>query len=221
MKKIALIIALSAISTAAIADSANNGTGSTVTTSGTATVDTVATSTNNGNNQGVTIIQEGAEAPDQASGRSTDPLTSRSTGFNQVEYSGSYDVRNVPPVSAPALTTTLSETCMGSTSAGAGWTGMGISFGTTWRDGACVRRLDSRQMASLGYPLVGKELMCDSKAVRKAAKRAGRPCYDDLPPQHKRPEDRKVEPVAVQETTPALGGVAVDRSLLRRGFNNK
>lgn len=84
----------------------------------------------------------------------------------------------VPAVMAPSLTTTLTETCMGSTSVGVGWSGAGLSFGTTWRDSACVRRLDARQIASIhpNFAIAAKELMCDSDAVFKAFKRAGLPC---------------------------------------------
>jgi hypothetical protein len=42
----------------------------------------------------------------------------------------------VPAVVAPSLTTTLSETCMGSTSMGIAGAGFGISFGSTWKDEA-------------------------------------------------------------------------------------
>lgn len=80
---------------------------------------------------------------------------------------------------APALTTTMSETCMGSTSAGAGGAGFSFSFGTTWRDTACVRRLDAREIASYGDRQMAKEIMCDSDLVREAAKRVGRPCAVD------------------------------------------
>ena len=80
---------------------------------------------------------------------------------------------------APALTTTMTETCMGSTSVGAGGSGFGFSFGTTWRDSACVRRLDARQVQSLGDAQAGKEIMCDSDLVRQAFKNVGRPCAAD------------------------------------------
>jgi hypothetical protein len=68
---------------------------------------------------------------------------------------------------------------MGSTSVGAGFSGGSFSFGTTWRDGACVRRLDARQMAAWGDVSTAREMMCDSELVREAAKRAGRPCVED------------------------------------------
>jgi hypothetical protein len=80
---------------------------------------------------------------------------------------------------APALTTTLTETCMGSTSAGAGFAGGSFSFGTTWRDSSCTRRLDARQMSAFGDVAVAREMMCDSELVREAAVRAGRPCVAD------------------------------------------
>ncbi len=80
---------------------------------------------------------------------------------------------------APALTTTLTETCMGSTSFGGGFSGGSFSFGTTWRDHACVRRLDAREIRSYGDIQAAKEIMCDSDLVREAFKRVGRPCAED------------------------------------------
>jgi hypothetical protein len=80
---------------------------------------------------------------------------------------------------APALTTTLTETCMGSTSMGGGFSGGSFSFGTTWRDHACVRRLDAREIRSYGDIQAAKEIMCDSDLVRDAFKRVGRPCAED------------------------------------------
>ena len=87
--------------------------------------------------------------------------------------------RGVGTAFAPALTTTLTETCMGSTSVGAGWSGAALSFGTTWRDHACVRRLDAREIHSYGDAQAAKEIMCDSDLVREAFKRVGRPCAED------------------------------------------
>ena len=85
----------------------------------------------------------------------------------------------VPNVSAPNLATTLTETCMGSTSGGASAAGWGFSFGTTWRDSACVRRLDARQMSAFNDISTAREMMCDSDLVREAAKRVGKPCMED------------------------------------------
>lgn len=94
-------------------------------------------------------------------------------------YQGTDVSRAVGVAAAPALATTLTETCMGSTSVGAGFSGGSFSFGTTWRDSACVRRLDARQMSAFGEIPVAVEMMCDSDLVREAAVRAGRPCVAD------------------------------------------
>jgi hypothetical protein len=87
--------------------------------------------------------------------------------------------RAVGMATAPALTTTLTETCMGSTSVGGGFSGGSFSFGTTWRDSACVRRLDAREIRTFGDVQAAKEIMCDSDQVREAFKRVGRPCAAD------------------------------------------
>lgn len=80
---------------------------------------------------------------------------------------------------APALTTTLTETCMGSTSAGAGFSGGSFSFGTTWRDTECVNRLNAREIRTYGDVQAAKEIMCSNDTVREAFKRVGRPCAED------------------------------------------
>jgi hypothetical protein len=98
-----------------------------------------------------------------------------------MKYSGGYDLNNVPAVTAPNLTTTLTETCMGSSSVGGAGAGFGFSFGTTWRDTACVRRLDARQVHSLGDAQAAKEVMCESESVKAAFARVGRPCAADAP----------------------------------------
>lgn len=87
----------------------------------------------------------------------------------------------VPAVVAPSLTTTLSETCMGSTSMGVAGAGFGVSFGSTWKDDACVRRLDSRELRSFGVGLApndailfhfaAKERMCADPKIRQAFER--------------------------------------------------
>ncbi len=87
----------------------------------------------------------------------------------------------VPAVVAPSLTTTLSETCMGSTSMGIAGAGFGISFGSTWKDDACIRRLDSRELRSFGsglapndailFHFAAKERMCADPKIRAAFER--------------------------------------------------
>jgi hypothetical protein len=80
---------------------------------------------------------------------------------------------------APALTTTFSETCMGSTSMGAGFAGGAVSIGSTWTDEECIRRLSAREIRTFGDVFAAKEIMCGNVEVRQAFKRVGRPCAID------------------------------------------
>lgn len=68
---------------------------------------------------------------------------------------------------------------MGSTSAGAGFSGGSFSFGTTWRDTECVNRLNAREIRTYGDVQAAKEIMCSNDTVREAFKKVGRPCADD------------------------------------------
>jgi len=113
---------------------------------------TTSASSQQGNTQGITTTNHGSDLSDA-----------------------------VPAVVAPSLTTTLSETCMGSTSMGVAGAGFGISFGSTWKDEACVRRLDSRELRSFGsglapndailFHFAAKERMCADKKIRAAFER--------------------------------------------------
>jgi hypothetical protein len=83
----------------------------------------------------------------------------------------------VPQVYAPALTTTLTETCMGSTSGGASWLGGGFSLGSSWRDEECTRRLTARELSqTLGDREAARGVLCGNKAVLEVYDRLGRPC---------------------------------------------
>ena len=113
---------------------------------------TTSSSSQQGNSQGITTTNHGSDLSDA-----------------------------VPAVVAPSLTTTLSETCMGSTSMGVAGAGFGVSFGSTWKDEACVRRLDSRELRSFGsglapndailFHFAAKERMCADPKIRAAALR--------------------------------------------------
>lgn len=86
-------------------------------------------------------------------------------------------VKTVPQVYAPALTTTLTETCMGSTTAGGSGVGFGVTVGTTWHDRDCVRRLTARELAqTLGDRDAARAVMCSDEMVRDAYASVGRPC---------------------------------------------
>jgi hypothetical protein len=97
---------------------------------------------------------------------------------------GSSIPKQAPSVVAPSLTTTLSETCMGSTSGGMSGPGFGLSFGSTWRDEACVRRLDARELRSFGagmppeqaylFHIAATERMCEDPKIRAAFERTAK-----------------------------------------------
>jgi hypothetical protein len=84
---------------------------------------------------------------------------------------------STPPVFAPALTTTLTETCMGSSSLGVSVLGWGASGGTTWSDHQCVRRLNARELAqTLGDREAARELLCGDDEIFRVYNALGRPC---------------------------------------------
>ena len=87
------------------------------------------------------------------------------------------EVKSAPTVYAPALATTLTETCMGSSSAAGSGMGWGLSFGTNWKDDECVRRLNAREVASLtGDREAARAILCKDKDVYDAFMEVGRPC---------------------------------------------
>ncbi|MDB5765886.1 MAG: hypothetical protein JWQ61_700 [Collimonas fungivorans] len=115
----------------------------------------------------------GATASSAAAG---EPGSSPNNTKATVEYGGTYTVKTVPNIVAPSLTTTLSDTCMGSASFGLSFTGFGATGGTTMVDQACVRRLDSREFRAMGLNDVALALLCQSEANRKAVESTGRSC---------------------------------------------
>ncbi|AMP04785.1 hypothetical protein [Collimonas pratensis] len=105
-----------------------------------------------------------------------EPGSSPNNTLTTVDYGGTYTVKTVPNIVAPSLTTTLSDTCMGSASFGLSFTGFGATGGTTMVDQACVRRLDSREFRAMGLNDVALALLCQSEANRKAVESTGRSC---------------------------------------------
>jgi len=92
------------------------------------------------------------------------------------DQSGGYKLHTTAAAVAPALTTTLTETCMGSASVGVAVTGWGVSGGKTYVDEECVRRLHSRELRAMGFLAASAELMCGNEEVAAAMDRAGTPC---------------------------------------------
>jgi hypothetical protein len=92
-------------------------------------------------------------------------------------------VKSVPNVAAPAMTTTLTETCMGSISGGVSVLGIGATLGTTYTDDNCVNRLNSREVYGQGYKDAAREVLCQNPVVREAFKNTNNPCFLDRPRQ--------------------------------------
>ncbi|MQQ99545.1 hypothetical protein [Glaciimonas soli] len=105
-----------------------------------------------------------------------DPGSSPNNTKATVDYGGTYTVKSAPSIVAPTLTTTLSDTCMGSVSFGLSFTGFGATGGSTMVDQACVRRLDAREFRSMGMNDVALALLCQSEANRKAVESTGKFC---------------------------------------------
>ncbi|KXU87365.1 hypothetical protein CR51_35660 [Caballeronia megalochromosomata] len=118
-----------------------------------------------------------ASGTDATGKASTGPGTSAFDTRTTVDYNqSSYSVRTTPAIAAPALTTTLSDTCMGSASFGLSITGFGATGGTTLVDQACVRRLDAREFRAMGLTDVALALLCQSDANRRAVEATGHLC---------------------------------------------
>ena len=129
-------------------------------------------------------------APTRPTRRSTGPGTSAFDTRTTVDYNqSSYSVRTTPAIAAPSLTTTLSDTCMGSASFGLSITGFGATGGTTMVDQACVRRLDAREFRAMGLTDVALALLCQSDANRRAVEATGHLCPGTTTPLAKSGED--------------------------------
>jgi hypothetical protein len=112
----------------------------------------------------------------------------------------SADIKSAPTVYAPALATTLTETCMGSSSAAGSGMGWGLSFGSTWEDKACERRLNADRVAGLfGDREAARAIMCGDRTVYEAFERVGRPCPGS-PNYH--PEQKEFYPASPADVPP-------------------
>jgi hypothetical protein len=134
-----------------------------------------ASSSSNSGSSGVPASTTGAA--DSTNRAATTPGSSAYDTRATVDYNqSSYSVRTTPAIAAPALTTTLSDTCMGSASFGLSITGFGATGGTTLVDQACVRRLDAREFRAMGLTDVALALLCQSDANRRAVEATGHLC---------------------------------------------
>jgi hypothetical protein len=80
------------------------------------------------------------------------------------------------------LTTNLTETCMGSSSLGLSVVGWGASAGTTWNDRECVRRLNARELISMGFRAEACYVLSMDRDVGAAFQKTGASCIPAPPP---------------------------------------
>lgn len=96
---------------------------------------------------------------------------------NNSTYPANQTIKAAPAVVAPALTTTLTETCMGSTSLGVSVLGFGATGGSTWQDRQCIRRLNARELAqTIGDRDAAREVLCADEEIYRVYNAMGRPC---------------------------------------------
>lgn len=77
-----------------------------------------------------------------------------------------YTVKNVPNVLTGSVYPTAP--CMGSSQAGVGWVGAGVSFGTSWTDDECGIRETARSFSGMGMSSDALAILCTSKYAAAA-----------------------------------------------------
>ena len=103
------------------------------------------------------------------SGGNTQSVTVTDSG--QMQYSGKYEVKNVPSVFSGNVYPT--SPCMGSSSVGGAGVGFGFSVGTSWTDDECGIRETSRSFNGLGLKDDAIKVLCTSKYAAAAPSCAG------------------------------------------------
>ena len=98
------------------------------------------------------------------SGGNTQSVTVTDSG--QMQYSGKYEVRNVPSVFSGNVYPTAP--CMGSSSIGGAGVGFGFSIGSSWTDDECGIRETSRSFNGLGLKEDAIKVLCTSKYAAAA-----------------------------------------------------
>ena len=81
-------------------------------------------------------------------------------------YGGQYEVKSVPNVIAPNIYPT--GTCMGSSSAGVGVMGLGVSLGTSWTDEDCRKQEVARAFHQMGMTTDAVAVLCSVEAAAVA-----------------------------------------------------
>jgi len=116
---------------------------------------------------------------DPTGGGSTTTAGTSSDPTVNMNYSGSYTVRNTPEVIPPNVMG--GNPCAVGASGGLSMPGFGLAMGATWADRACERRQQAALLFNMGEQKVALELMCQDDNIRSAMRIAARPCTADTP----------------------------------------
>ena len=186
-----------------------NGVNSTVNSSSTSNSGSASisgsTSTSTGANTSSTANTGPSSATTGASTATTGPSTSNAANQGNSFVSNNnfnsstpahQSLATAPQIYAPSLSTTLTETCMGSASVGISVVGGGGTIGKTYTDTQCVRRLNARELANQGWHAEACEVLLGDPEVAKAFGKTGRTCEWTPPPAYMSP------PPVAQEALP-------------------
>lgn len=88
------------------------------------------------------------------------------TDSGRMEYSGKYEVKNVPSVFSGNVYPT--SPCMGSSTVGGAGVGFGFSVGTSWKDDECGIRKTSRSFRGMGLDADALAVLCTSEYAKAA-----------------------------------------------------
>ncbi len=145
-----------------------------------------------------------------------------------IRSTGSDLSRAIPSMIAPALSTTLTETCLGSASGALGVQGFGLSGGKTYVDQDCVARLNAREMRAIGQLDVAMEILCSRPTVFTAQARVAKRTRTLSKCSGTNPSDSDYNPMALSNELTANGGydpddeVYVDGKIVQRwGFDER
>ncbi len=117
----------------------------------------------------ITINNGSGAAGDPSSDPSGDP-----SGTGNINYSGSYTVRNVPELIAPSVVG--GNPCAVGISGGVAVSGFGITAGGTWADRQCERRQEAALLYNIGQKDASVALLCQDDSVRTAINATGQAC---------------------------------------------
>lgn len=117
--------------------------------------------------------------------------TIQGTQTQNVVYSGTQTIKNVPSMAAPNLATS-NDTCMGSTSGGIAVPGFGASLGGNWVDPNCKMLKNSRELWNMGMKAAALALMCSDEQNREAIEMSATSAEEYVCPQTRKAREQTV-----------------------------